>query len=31
MFNPIFKDNVQGGNIQEDAYLQNQSYLVTEP
>ena len=30
MFNPIFKGNVQGGNIHEGAYLQNQSYFVTE-
>ena len=31
MFNPRFKENVQGGNIQEDVHLQNQNYFVTEP
>ena len=29
MFNPTFKDNVQGGNIQGIVHLQNQNYLVT--
>ena len=30
MFNPIFKENVQGRYIQGVAHLQNQNYLVTE-
>ena len=30
MFNPIFKDNVQGGNIKDVAHLRNQYYLVSE-
>ena len=30
MFNPIFKENVRGENIQGVAYLQNQNYLGTE-
>ena len=30
MFNPIFKENVRGGNIQEVVHLQNQNYLCKE-
>ena len=30
MFNPVFKENVQGGNTQGVAHLQNQNYLGTE-
>ena len=30
MFNPLVKGNIQGRNIPRSAYLQNQTYLVSE-
>ena len=30
IYNPIFKENVQGRNIQDIAHLQIQNYLVSE-